>query len=124
MDLKEIRNQIDSIDNELVELVKQNEVSYICLSELIGEREVIQKVRTGCRIAEYMYKNGLSRQAVLFLMRLEQKLPYSERKIMQFTMTLLDMGEQQLAYEVLMKYQNPDEDVKNLQSELGKILGK
>lgn len=110
-------------DNELAELVKHNEVSYICLSELICEREIIQKVKTGCRITEYMYKNGLPRQAVLFLMRLEQKLPYSERKIMHFTMTLLDIGEQQLAYEVLMKHQNPDNDVKNLQSELGKILG-
>lgn len=111
-------------ENELVDLIKKGELSYICLSELMGEKSIIQKIQTICRIAEYLYKEGCCREAILYIMRLEQILPYSKRKVLYFAMTLLNLGEQQLAYEVLMKCKNPEIDVKNLQNELSKILGK
>ena len=110
------------LDDELLAYIKQGKLSYIFLAELIGEKEIVQKVQTGCKLAEYLYKNGYRREAVLFIMRLEQKLPYSERKVMHFAMTLLDMEERQLAYEVLMKYQNPNADIREMQSMLSKIV--
>lgn len=109
-------------DCELADLVKQREVSYICLSELVCVKDIIQKVQTGCRITAYLYRNGCPREAVLFIMRLEQKLPYSDGKVMHFAMILLDMGERKLAYEVLMKHQNPNAEIKELQSTLSKMI--
>ena len=58
----------------------------------------------------------------MLVMRLEQMLPYSNRKVMSFAMLLLDMEEGRLAYEVLMKYQNPNEEIKQLQTELSALL--
>ena len=109
-------------DCELLDFIQQGKISYICLSELICDNEIIQKIQTGCRIAEYLHKNNCQREAVLFIMGLEQKLPYSERKVMHFTMTLLDMGERQLAYEVLMKHQNPNADIREMQITLSKMV--
>lgn len=109
-------------DEELYVLVKENKVSYICLAELICGEGIVCKIHTAAWVAQYFYKNGLIKEAILFLMWLEKQLPYSERKIMQFTMTLLDWGERQLAYEILMKHQNPDQDIKELQTALREML--
>lgn len=109
-------------DCELLDLMQQKKLSYITLAELTCERMITQKVKAGCRIAECLHKNGYKREAVLFIMRLEQKLPYGVRKIMNFVTTLLGMGEHRLAYEVLMKYQNPNADVEELQNTLRTML--
>ena len=109
-------------DSEMLELLKQKKVSCIALADLTCEKMIAQKVKAGCRIAECLYTNGYKREALLFIMRLEQRLPYSERKIMHFSTTLLDMGECRLAYDVLMKHQNPNEDIKELQNELSAML--
>lgn len=105
-------------ESELLDYIKHEKLSYIWLSELVCENEIVQKIQTGCRITEYLYRNDCPREAALFIMKLEQKLPYSDRKVMYFAMTLLDMGESQLAYEVLMKHRNPDAEIKELQSML------
>ena len=64
----------------------------------------------------------MRRDALFLIMYLEQKLPYGERKIMTFAMTLLELGEAQLAYEILLKFQNPDEEIIELQDALSKML--
>ena len=110
------------VNEELFLHVKEKKLSYICLAEIVADSWIIQKIHTAERIAVYLYENGESREALLFLMRLEQMLPYSEQKIMTFAMILLDMGEYRLAYEVLMKYQNPNEEICQLQAELSRLL--
>lgn len=109
-------------NDELRILIETKRVSYIYLVELICEEWIIRKIHTGSRIAWYLFENGLKREALLLLMRLEQRLPYSERKVMIFAMTLLDMGERRLAYDTLMKYQNPGEDIRELQNALREML--
>ena len=109
-------------DDELLESVRQKKLSYIALAELICEKTIGQKVKVGCRIADYLNRNGCKREAILLIMRLEQKLPYSEKKVMHFAMTLLDMGEYRMAYEVLREHQNPSADIRKLQNELGAML--
>lgn len=109
-------------DAELLLLMQEKKLSYICLTEVICGEGIARKIHTICRVAQYLYLNGLTRDAVLLLMRMEQQLPYSERKIMTFAMTLLDLGERQLAYEILMKYQNPDKEIKELQTALSEML--
>ena len=109
-------------EEELFRLVQEKKISYICLAEVLCMDYFVQKTLAGSKIAQYLYFNGLKREAILFLMRLEQKLPYSEKKIMTFVMTLLDMGERRLAYEVLIKYQNPNEEIKEMQEMLYKAL--
>ncbi len=110
------------VSEELLLLVQEKKLSYICLAEFILDNRIVRKVHTAERITVYLYENGQCREALLFLMRLEQKLPYSEQKIMTFAMALLDMGEHRLAYEVLMKYQNPNDDICQLQTELKGLL--
>ena len=109
-------------DGALLNLIQQKKLSYISLAELIGEKMIIQKVKAGCQITDYLYRNGCQREAILFIVRLEQRLPYSVRKIMHFTTTLLNMGERRMAYEMLMKHQNPNEDVIELQNMLRTML--
>lgn len=109
-------------EGDLSELVRQKKLSYIALAELLCENVIVQKEKAGYRIVDYLHRNGYKREAVLLIMRLEQKLPYSEKKIMYFSMALLDMGECRLAYEVLMKHQNPNADVKELQKTLSAML--
>lgn len=109
-------------DEELFLLVQEQGVSYISLAELICGEGIVCKVHTGSRIALYLCERGLKREALFFLMWLDKQLPYSERKIMVFSMTLLDLGEKQLAYEVLMKHQNPDKDIKELQTMLSEMV--
>lgn len=109
-------------DGDLLEVMSQKKVSYIALAELTCEKMIGQKVKAGCRIANYLYRNGYKREAVLFIMRLEQRLSYSEKKVMHFAMTLLDLGEHRLAYEVLMKHQNPNADIEELQNALSAML--
>ncbi len=109
-------------DEELSLQIKEKTLSYICLAEMICDNWIVQKIHTTEKIARYLYENGQKREALLFLMRLEKMLPYSTQKITAFTMTLLDMGECQLAYEVLLKYQNPNEDIRQLQIELSGLL--
>jgi len=110
------------VSEELLWLVQKKKLSYICLAEFILDNRIVRKVHTAERIAVYLYENGQCREALLFLMRLEQKLSYSEKKIMTFAMALLDMGEHSLAYEVLMKYQNPNDEICQLQAELKGLL--
>lgn len=109
-------------DDELFLLVQEKKVSYIALAEIIRGEGSVRKVHTGSQIAQYLYGRGLKREALLFLVWLEKQIPYSERKIMVFAMTLLELGEQQLAYEILMKHKNPDVEIKSLQMELAKVL--
>ena len=71
-------------DCSLLDLIREKKLSYVALAELICERMIAQKVKAGCRIADYLHRNGYEREAVLFIMSLEQKLPYSVRKIMNF----------------------------------------
>ena len=110
------------VSEELFLAVSEKKLSYIFLAEVVLDNRIVRKVHTAENVAVYLYENGLHREALLFLMRLEQKLPYSERKIMNFSMALLDMGETGFAYDVLMKYQNPTEDICQLQSELKGLL--
>lgn len=109
-------------DEELLLMMQEKKVSYIYLAELICGEGIVRKVHTAGRVAQFLYVNGKMRESLLFLMWLEKQLPYSERKIMVFTMTLLDLGERQLAYEILMKHKSPDKEIKNLQMELAKVL--
>jgi len=109
-------------DEELLLLVREQKVSYVCLAELICGEGIVRKTHTAGKVAQYLYVNGLIREALLFLMWIEKQLPYSERKIMLFSMTLLDLGERQLAYQILMKHQNPSQDVKELQVALSQML--
>ena len=97
-------------------------MSYIWLAEIICREWIVQKIATCCRLTRYLYEHGAKREAILLLMRLEKQLPYSERKIMNFTMVLLELGEGALAYEILIKHQNPDEEIKVLQDSLANIL--
>lgn len=108
--------------SELVTLIKDKKMSYIFLAELITNNWIVQKIHTAERVALYLYENSQGREALLFLMRLEQMLPYSEEKIMIFAIALLNMGECRLAYEVLMKYQNPNEEIRQMQEELRGLL--
>ena len=107
---------------ELLLLVREKKLSYICLTELVLDKRIVRKIHTAERIAAYLYVNGQYREALLFLMRMEQKLPYSEKKIMAFAMALLNMGEHRLAYEVIMKFQNPNAEICQLQTELKGLL--
>lgn len=109
-------------DGELLELVEEKKISYICLAEILCMDHIVQKISVGSKVARYLYFNGLKREALLFLMQVENKLSYSEKKIMTFAMALLDMGERRLAYEVLLKYQNPNEEIKEMQEMLYKAL--
>ena len=109
-------------DDELLLLVKEKKVSYIYIAEIIRDSDIVQKIYTTEKVTRYLYENGQKREALLLVMRLEQMLTYSNRKIMSFAMLLLDMGEGRLAYEVLMKYQNPNEEIKQLQTELSALL--
>ncbi len=108
--------------DELLMFMQNEKLSYICIAEIICENWIVRKIHTASNISYYLYKNGRKREAVLLLMRLEQMLPYSEKMIMTFSMTLLDMREFRLAYEVLLKYQNPNSDIKEMQEELGRIV--
>ena len=103
-------------------LLTQRRVSYIWLTEIICREWIVQKISIGCRLTRYLYEHGAKREAILLLMRLEKRLPYTHRKIMHFTMTLLELGEHALAYEMLIKHQRPDEDIKSLQDTLAGIL--
>jgi len=109
-------------DEELLCLVQQKEVSYVLLAELICKEWISRKIHTGCRAFTYLYENGVRREALLFLMWLEQRLPYSERKIMHFSMVLLDVGEKKIAYEILLKHQSPDREMEDLINALGEVL--
>lgn len=109
-------------EDELQLLVQEKKLSYICLAELICGEGIVRKIHTGSRIAQYLYERGLRREALFFLVWLEKQLPYSERKIMVFAMTLLDLGECRLAYEILMKHKNPNDEIKELQTELASVL--
>lgn len=108
--------------DELLMLVRERKISYICLAEMICENWIVQKVHVVDRIVRYLYENDQKREAMLLLMRLEKILPYSEKKVITFAMTLVDMGEFQLAHEVLLKFKNPNEDIKELQIELSKLF--
>lgn len=110
------------VRGELLLQVREKKLSYICLAEIVAGSWIVQKIHAAERIAGYLYENGHRREALLLLMRLEQKLPYSEQKIIAFAMVLLDMGEHRLAYEVLMKYQNPNGEICQLQAELRALL--
>lgn len=110
------------IHEEFLLQIKGKKLSYICLAEIVTDNWIVQKIHTAESVARFLYENGGYREALLFLMRLEQMLPYSEQKIMTFAMTLLDMGEHRLAYEVLIKYQNPNEEICQLQTELKGLL--
>lgn len=108
-------------DDELLLYVRQKKVSYIFMAELICGNSIVRKVHTACVVAKFLAQNGITREAVLLLMWLEKQLPYSERLIMMFSMTLLDMGERKLAYEILMKHRKPDSDIKELQIMLAEM---
>ena len=110
------------VSGELLLQVRERKWSYIFIAEIVAGGWIVQKIHATERLACYLYENGQCREALLLLMRLEQKLPYSEQKITTFAMALLDMGEHRLAYEVLMKYQNPNEDICQLQAELRALL--
>lgn len=109
-------------DGELLLLIKEKKLSYICLAEMILDKSIVQKIYTTERVARYLYENEQKREALLFVMRIEQMLPYSDRKIIAFAMVVLDMGECRLAYEVLLKYKKPTEDIQQLQRELRGLL--
>lgn len=109
-------------DEGLIMQVKERKLSYICIAEIICDNWIVQKIKVSEKIVHYLHENGQKREAVLLIMRLEQTLPYSDKKIITFAMTLLDMGEYRLAYEVLLKYQNPTEDIRQLQTELNGLL--
>ena len=103
-------------------MIQQKKISYIWLAEIICEDWIVRKVSTCCRVARYLFNCGETREAILLLMFLEKKLPYSDRKIMSFSLALLEMGEYTLAHTVLMKHQNSDEETIELQRELGMML--
>jgi len=107
---------------KLLNLLKNNEISYICLAQLIGKCEIIRKLETADRMAKYMYKHGMGKKAVSFLMWLDDMLPYSEEKIMTFTMTLLEMNERRLAYKEILKFREPNEEIKEMQNVLKGML--
>ncbi len=109
-------------DEEIFTYMQRGEISYILLAELICTDSIIRKVYTGCSVAGYLDEKGLKREALLFLVWLEQRLPYSDRKIMHFAMTFLDMGDVKLAYETLSKHRNPNNDILDLQNTLRDAL--
>lgn len=119
--LRKIEFDIEEAE-ELYLQIKDKKLSYICLAEIVSENWIVQKIYTAENLARYLYGKGQKREAVLFLMKLEQMLSYSDKKVMTFAMMLLEMDEYRLAYEVLLKYQNPNEDIKQLQLELGGLL--
>lgn len=107
---------------EFLTLLQERKLSYICLADILCKCEIIRKYETAGRLACYLCGNGWKREAILLLIWVEQMLSYSDEKIMSFTMTLLEMGERKLAYEMLMKYRNPDVYVKEMQAALAKKL--
>lgn len=106
----------------LLKLISESKMSYICLAMIICKCEIIRKLETASKVTEHLYRSGKKREALLMLMWLEQMLPYSEEKIITFTATMLELGESRFAYEMLLKYQNPDENIKSLQEKLRRGL--
>ena len=51
-------------DEELLVLMQRGDVSYILLAELVGTDMIVRKVHTGCRVAKYLFDNGLKREEV------------------------------------------------------------
>lgn len=107
---------------ELLNHLKNNEISNICLAQLIGKCEIIRKLETADRMAKYMYKRGMEKKAVSFLMCLDNILPYSEEKIMTFTMTLLEINERRLAYKEILKFKEPNDEIREMQKVLKGML--
>lgn len=107
---------------ELPELLKNRRISHICLAQIIGECEIIRKLETANSMARYMYKRGMEKKAVSFLVWLDDILPYSEEKIMTFTMTLLEINARQLAYKEILKFREPNEEIKEMQKVLKGML--
>ena len=105
-------------DEELLYMVKEKQVSYILLAELIRKEWIFRKIYTGGRVFRYLYENELKKEALQFLIWLEKRLPYDENKIVFFTNMLLDAGERRLAYEFLLKHRNPNKDIEILLSSL------
>lgn len=104
------------VDEELLRMMQKKQVSYIMLAELICKEWIFRKIYTGEKVFRYLYENGLKKEALTFLLWLEQRLPYCENKIVFFVKALLDMGEWKIAYEMLLKHQTPDKDIEELQS--------
>lgn len=123
----EIRKlELEWIDDEeltkLIELVSQKKISYICLAEIVHKGAIARKVQTADNLARYLHRMGVVREALLFLVWLDKLLPNGEKKVMSFTNTFLEMGQIRLAYEELLKYQNPDEPVREMQRALLGLL--
>lgn len=107
---------------ELVLMLKEGQISYLCIAELICQRTTVRKLHTTTRVATLLNHCGMLKEAVMILIMVEQLLPYSGEKIMTIANALLELGQLRQAYEILLKYENPNNEIKELQQLLKERL--
>lgn len=107
---------------ELVLMLKEGQISYLCIAELICQRTTVRKFHTATRVANFLNHCGMLKEAIMILVLVEQLLPYSEEKIMSIANALLELGQLRQAYEILLKYENPNIEIKELQQLLKERL--
>lgn len=104
-------------------LIQREQISYICIADMLCQRTVINPLYAVCRIAKLLYAKKMEKDAAMLLVLADESLPYSDKKIMKFAEVFLDMDMPKQAYIILDKYQEPNEEIVEIQRLLGEKLG-
>lgn len=104
--------------SDFIQFLKNDKISYICLAECLRQGTIVNQVATASRLAILMTEQNLTMEALKMLILLDTMFQYSEEKILIFTNTFLEVGAKRLAYEELIKHQNPNDKITDLIQQL------
>ncbi|HKM35320.1 MAG TPA: hypothetical protein VJY54_11335 [Lachnospiraceae bacterium] len=97
--------------SDFFELIKQHNISYICLAESICQSTIVNQITTASMLAKLMFEQNMAMEALKMLIMLDSMFAYSEEKILEFTNAFLNIGSKKMAYEEILKYRNPNEEI-------------
>ncbi len=108
----------EEANSEFLELVKEYDISYICLAEGIKHKTMVNQISTACSLAKCLAGVDRTLEALKLIILLDGVLDYSEEKIVEFTDAYLQMGAIKAAYEEILKYRNPNREILQLTEQL------
>lgn len=94
-----------------LQLIRSHNISYICLAECICQNTIVNQVATASRLAILMTEQNMAMDALKMLIMLDSMFEYSEEKVLIFTNAFLVIGARRMAYEEILTYRNPNEEI-------------
>lgn len=108
---------------DFLSLIQREQISYICIAEMLCQSTTIYPLYAADRIARLLYARGMKKEAAMILVLTEEAFPDSNKKNLLFAEAFLDMDMPKQAYLILNKYKKPNEEIVGLQRLLGEKLG-